>query len=98
MLFKSNSSFKITLRNTVQIANSLAWGCVQLHCDQILGKDEKQKPADSVTSLSHGKTAIYSSKPMIIFCDIKLNPGDLIEYSATFEIPSNLPPSFKVNF
>uniref|UniRef100_A0AC34FM11 Uncharacterized protein n=1 Tax=Panagrolaimus sp. ES5 TaxID=591445 RepID=A0AC34FM11_9BILA len=88
----------VTLRNTVQIGNSLAWGCVQLHCDQIQGKEEKQKPTDSVTSLSHGKTALYSSKPMIIFCDIKLNSGELLEYSGSFEIPAKLPPSFKGSF
>jgi hypothetical protein len=88
----------VTLRNTVQIGNSLAWGCVQLHCDQILGKEEKQKPSDSVTALPHGKTALYSSKPMIIFCDIKLNSGEVLEYSGSFEIPTNLPPSFKGSF
>ena len=97
----------VSLRNVVQVKNSLAWGCVQLHCDQVQGKstgafgsDEKIRSvkSDTLTSLPTGKTSLYSSKPSIIFCDIQLNPSELLEYSAIFDIPPNLPPSFKGNY
>lgn len=96
-----NVIVNVALRNVVQSRNSLAWGCVQLHCDQILGKaalnNEEQKP-DQLTSLTSTKTSLYSSKPSIIFCDIQLNPLELLEYSTNFDIPNNMPPSFKGNF
>uniref|UniRef100_A0A7E4WA71 Arrestin_C domain-containing protein n=1 Tax=Panagrellus redivivus TaxID=6233 RepID=A0A7E4WA71_PANRE len=94
---------QVSLRNIVTTSNSLAWGCVQLHCDQQLlrsvsAEEKAPKRADSVTSLNSGKTAIYSSKPTIIFCDVQLSPGEIYEYKSSFEIPPSYPPSFKGSF
>lgn len=86
--------------------SSLAWGCVQLHCDQIILRsstfDEAQKQAleaQKKTSVPlRGKQSIYSSAPAIIFCDARLKPNEVIQFEHTLTLPLHMPPSFKVVF
>jgi len=104
-IFLSGESFVVmlSLRNIDENkSNSLAWGCVQLHLEQILlkpatrvnGKDVQMERND-FTSVVCSKQAIYSSRPAIIFCDISIKPSEIVKYNHTVEIPANLAPSFK---
>lgn len=83
--------------------SSLAWGCVQLHCDQILLRlptlDNAQKQVDitKITSVPlRSKESIYSSTPVIIFCDVRLKPNETIQFDHIITLPLYMPPSFKV--
>lgn len=85
----------------------MAWGCVQLYCDQLLCKpalnstnnEEIENPPSSLnkTSVQQAKQAIFSSKPNIIFCDIFLKSYEVLQFDHLIELPMHLPPSFKVS-
>uniref|UniRef100_A0A183BI51 Radical SAM core domain-containing protein n=1 Tax=Globodera pallida TaxID=36090 RepID=A0A183BI51_GLOPA len=87
---------------------SLAWGCVQLHCEGNVSTAQKatdwrhnrssSAAAASSTAVTRAKQAIFSSEPAILFCDIRLAPGAVQNFETQKEIPLDLPPSFKGHF
>lgn len=78
---------------------SLAWGCVQLHCEENAFLDEnKRRDRQSTTAVTKSKHAIYSSEPTILFCDISIQAGKNQQFRATHRIPIlGYPPTYKAS-
>uniref|UniRef100_A0A914GX30 RAB6A-GEF complex partner protein 2 n=1 Tax=Globodera rostochiensis TaxID=31243 RepID=A0A914GX30_GLORO len=103
-----NFTVQISLTNgDSEQARSLAWGCVQLHCEGNVSTAQKatdrrhnrsSSSAASSTAVTRAKQAIFSSEPAILFCDIRLAPGAVQNFETQKEIPLDLPPSFKGHF
>ena len=78
---------------------SIAWSCVQLFCEATSpskNKESTRRPR-LTTSVTKAKNAIFTSDPALLFCDLKLNPGEIKKFEATHQIPLlDVPPSFKV--
>ena len=54
-----------------------------------------QTGSTNITSVARSKQAIYSSKPIITFCDISIKPSGTAKYEHSLTIPEHFPPSFK---
>ena len=96
---------KVSIKNTHnELQKSLAWTCVQLHCEENIAARALAKEAEAEghsnynTAVKRAKHAIYSSQPIILFCDLSIDPGKVHKFNCTKKIPEALPPSFKANF
>lgn len=87
------------------VFESLAWASAQIHCicttDSKLGKleDKQSSPLYNNTTLAictqdAGKIEV-ATKPRILFCDLRLSPGQIKTYIYRERIPSDVPPSYR---
>ncbi|KAF7639536.1 hypothetical protein Mgra_00000865 [Meloidogyne graminicola] len=76
---------------------SIAWSCIQLFCEENCKENvKKPKVATSVEKLKNG---IFTSDPILLFCDLIIKPGEERRFEATHKIPlMDVPPSFKGHF
>ncbi|CAD6231718.1 GSCOCG00001552001-RA-CDS [Cotesia congregata] len=90
------------------VFEGLAWASAQLHCqcsanDKIVITD---KINSSRTSAINAETAfapwqkdnghaVVNTKPKILFCDLRLSPGESKTYIYRETIPSDAPPSYR---
>ncbi|CAH2011050.1 unnamed protein product [Acanthoscelides obtectus] len=84
---------------------SLAWASAQIHClcftdSKVYKEDESNNhltnagTALGVVLKDNGKVEI-TTKPKILFCDLKLSPGQSKTYVYKEQIPSDSPPSYR---
>ncbi|XP_022920364.1 RAB6A-GEF complex partner protein 2 [Onthophagus taurus] len=87
---------------------SLAWASAQIHCqcttDSKLNRTKTEKKDESNclinnTTLSvgnhdSGRTEV-ATKPRILFCDLRLSPGQTKTYIYREKIPGDAPPSYR---
>ncbi|KAK2727836.1 RAB6A-GEF complex partner protein 2-like isoform X2 [Artemia franciscana] len=97
----------VTCNLSVMCKNSeeegLAWGSAQvigIAAIKNVGNMKEEQPGVSFpesTSLSANKSEkghiVYSTKPKILFCDIKIPHGEVLKFAFEFVLPQDLPPS-----
>lgn len=87
------------------VFESLAWASAQIHChcftDSKVAKDRGGEnvsnfagTALSVNINEHAKVEV-ATKPKILFCDLRLSPGQSKTYIYREKIPSESPPSYR---
>lgn len=92
-------------------ADSLSWCSAQIHCQcsvsesrvflprshQLSTEDVSSTGCDTsfVPSMGERGLTVLSTKPKILFCDMKLEPGESKTYIYKETIPSDAPPSFR---
>lgn len=98
-------------QSNIDTLESLAWASAQIHClcttsgklaslvKQKMASPEKTHVAMSNTSFApcqgdSGKI-ILSTKPRILFCDLRLSPGESRSYLYSEVLPHDCPPSYK---
>ncbi|KAJ8963304.1 hypothetical protein NQ318_018773 [Aromia moschata] len=87
------------------VFESLAWASAQIHCqcftDSKLSKDNERLPQLTFADTALGASTIDSgtveiaTKPKILFCDLRLSPGQTKTYIYREKIPSDSPPSYR---
>ncbi|XP_056648114.1 RAB6A-GEF complex partner protein 2 [Diorhabda sublineata] len=87
------------------VFESLAWASAQIHChcftDSKVAKDRGGEnvsnfpgTALSVNINEHAKVEV-ATKPKILFCDLRLSPGQSKTYIYREKIPNDSPPSYR---
>ncbi|XP_023246479.1 RAB6A-GEF complex partner protein 2-like [Copidosoma floridanum] len=90
-------------------SENLAWASVQIHCqcsinEKLIAGDKIKKDTKPVAvntdttfapSSSDNGHAVLNSKPKILFCDLKLSPGESKSFVYKETIPSDSPPSYR---
>ncbi|KAK0416052.1 hypothetical protein QR680_012267 [Steinernema hermaphroditum] len=114
-IFMNGETVKATIElrnNDTKHCDTLAWGCVQLHCERVITQAGRKAAAHrklsstadggngkNQTAMSQSADTVFSSRPTIIFCDFQLNPGETQSFECSQEIPlSSIPPSYKGRF
>ncbi|XP_013775730.1 RAB6A-GEF complex partner protein 2-like [Limulus polyphemus] len=93
------------------LVENLAWASAQIHCQCSVDEIKVKFPASSSVSQEELATAsqetsfipsrgekghvVLSTEPKILFCDLKLRPGESKTYIYKEIIPSNAPPSYR---
>lgn len=91
--------------------DSLSWSSVQIHCQctvsesrvylvrshQLSTEEVSTTACDTSFVPSKGERGmtVLSTKPKILFCDMRLDPGESKTYTYKETIPSDAPPSFR---
>ncbi|XP_044747069.1 RAB6A-GEF complex partner protein 2 [Coccinella septempunctata] len=104
-------SHQLSANHTISQSNSntvenVAWGSVQIYCHCFtspkVNKDNKLQSNDTPmfagTSLAitpESGLTVFSTKPKILFCDLKLYPGQTKTYNYKEKIPNDAPPSYR---
>ncbi|CAB3402546.1 unnamed protein product [Caenorhabditis bovis] len=95
-----------TIQVTVTIKNistkgkqveQLAWGSVQFACERTMGASTsssiRQRPT---TAMTRSASTVYSSPPNIMFCELKLAPGQEKKFICDIHLSRNLiPPTYR---
>ncbi|KAL3289076.1 hypothetical protein HHI36_003518 [Cryptolaemus montrouzieri] len=100
-----STNHKISQSNSDTV-ESLAWGSTQIHClcftDPKINKEKQQQLisqtmfADTALGITpESGTTVFSTKPKILFCDLKLYPGQTKTYIYKERIPNDSPPSYR---
>ncbi|XP_052245821.1 RAB6A-GEF complex partner protein 2-like [Dreissena polymorpha] len=100
----------ITFKNVGEASDSLSWASAQIHCQCSVSESRVFLPKalhlsseDINTSADtsfvpskgeHGMT-VLSTKPRILFCDLKLEQGQSKTFTYTEVVPADSPPSFR---
>lgn len=84
----------------------LAWGSVHVQCERIIStgshdelakktsQGEKQKRQS--TAMSRSAFTVFSCRPVVLFCELRLGPDERREFECVQQLPSEgIPPSFK---
>uniref|UniRef100_A0A182Q0S6 RAB6A-GEF complex partner protein 2 n=1 Tax=Anopheles farauti TaxID=69004 RepID=A0A182Q0S6_9DIPT len=96
---------KISQSNS-DILENLAWATVQLHC--YCNATFNEKPSlDAASTRNVGGTtslnasnqlkgeALHSTEPKILFCDLRLSPGEAKQFLYRETVPLNTPPTYR---
>lgn len=91
--------------------DSLSWASVQLHCQCSVSESRVYLPKAHQLSTEEVSTTgcdtsfvpskgergltVLSTKPKILFCDMRLDPGESKTYTYRETIPADSPPSFR---
>ncbi|XP_044263262.1 RAB6A-GEF complex partner protein 2 [Tribolium madens] len=99
------ASHRVSQSHT-DVFESLAWAAAQIHC-QCFTDSKIQKDVDrsslqptfadtalGATSQESGHIEI-ATKPKILFCDLRLSPGQTKTYIYREKVPSDSPPSYR---
>lgn len=89
----------------------LAWASVQIHCQRTVSESRVSLPTSTNLSTEEVSTTgcetsfvpnkgekgctVLSTKPKILFCDLKLAPGESKQYEYKDVIPADSPPSYR---
>uniref|UniRef100_A0A0N5AMS4 RAB6A-GEF complex partner protein 2 n=1 Tax=Syphacia muris TaxID=451379 RepID=A0A0N5AMS4_9BILA len=87
----------------------LAWGSVHVQCERIIssagaGHDELVKKTSQgerwqrkhSTAMSRSAFTVFSCRPAVLFCELRLQPGEQREFECIQQLPCDgIPPSFK---
>ncbi|CAG9760219.1 unnamed protein product [Ceutorhynchus assimilis] len=95
-------SHKVSQSHT-DVFESLAWASAQIHCqcftDAKIHKNEQEKIALANTSLStvtgDNAKVEFATKPKILFCDLRLSPGQTRLFVYREKVPTDSPPSYR---
>ncbi|RZF33861.1 hypothetical protein LSTR_LSTR009885 [Laodelphax striatellus] len=97
-------------RSNKDVLETLAWASAQIHClrstsDKInISTPEAVVPEEVCISSSETSFApcrgdrgkiVLSTKPKILFCDLRLSPGESKTYLYTEVLPNHSPPSYR---
>eukprot|EP00053_Salpingoeca_punica_P010112 m.90968 g.90968 ORF g.90968 m.90968 type:complete len:482 (+) comp15285_c1_seq1:365-1810(+) len=99
----------ITLRNTGDVDEVLAWGTAQVHCQCLYNRlkisvpDDPSKGSVQKTSTGHAFSptrgekgiTVFSSPAAILFCDLRLPAGESRTFEYSCPITADAPPSFR---
>ena len=67
---------EIELKNTAAKGKeSLAWGSVQLTCERTIGA-QPALPDRPTTAMARNASTVFSSRPVVLFCDLQLRAGE----------------------
>lgn len=87
------------------VFESLAWASAQIHCycftDVKVSKDNNSEkvasfPGTALSASSNENAKLVSAtKPKILFCDLRLSPGQSKTYTYIEHIPNDSPPSYR---
>ncbi|TKR76049.1 hypothetical protein L596_017250 [Steinernema carpocapsae] len=114
-IYMNGETVKATLElrnNDTKHSDTLAWGCVQLHCERVITQAGRRIQAQrklsstaeggsgkNQTAMSQSADTVFSSRPTIVFCELRLNPGETKLFECSQDIPmSGIPPSYKGRF
>lgn len=94
--------------STSATSEMLAWASAQIHCQfhasegrvalpQQGNKQDVQAESDTVLIPSRGERGqcVLDTPPKILFCDLRLDPGESKTYSYSEVVPVDGPPSFR---
>ncbi|XP_077137394.1 RAB6A-GEF complex partner protein 2 [Ranitomeya variabilis] len=95
--------------STSASSETLAWASAQIHCQfhasdsrvQLPASEEPQQDVQAVNETvfipNRGERGqcILSTPPKILFCDLRLDPGETKSYSYSETLPLTAPPSFR---
>uniref|UniRef100_A0A182W093 RAB6A-GEF complex partner protein 2 n=1 Tax=Anopheles minimus TaxID=112268 RepID=A0A182W093_9DIPT len=95
-IFQSNSD----------ILENLAWATVQLHCYCNASFNEKSSNDAATNRNIGGSTSLnasnqlkgevlHSTEPKILFCDLRLSPGEAKQFLYRETVPLNTPPTYR---
>uniref|UniRef100_A0A182WRG7 Uncharacterized protein n=1 Tax=Anopheles quadriannulatus TaxID=34691 RepID=A0A182WRG7_ANOQN len=96
---------KISQSNS-DILENLAWATVQLHCYCNASFNEKA-PHDAAANRNVGGSTslnasnqlkgevLHSTEPKILFCDLRLSPGEAKQFLYRETVPLNTPPTYR---
>ncbi|XP_029643732.1 RAB6A-GEF complex partner protein 2 [Octopus sinensis] len=89
----------------------LAWASVQIHCQRTVSETRIVLPSSTNLSTEEVSTTgcetsfvpnkgekgctVLSTKPKILFCDLKLAPGESKQYEYKDIVPADSPPSYR---
>lgn len=72
---------EIELKNTAAKGKeSLAWGSVQLTCERTIGA-QSALPDRPTTAMARNASTVFSSRPVVLFCDLQLRAGESRSFS-----------------
>ncbi|XP_049531683.1 RAB6A-GEF complex partner protein 2 [Anopheles darlingi] len=97
---------KISQSNS-DILENLAWATVQLHC--YCNSSVNERITNDVVSSSRNTTGttslnasnrlkgevLHSTEPKILFCDLRLSPGEAKQFLYRETVPLNTPPTYR---
>ncbi|CAD6187841.1 unnamed protein product [Caenorhabditis auriculariae] len=90
---------KVTVENVAsrgRAKEQLAWGSVQLTCERTTGTATTSSRERPTTAIARSAATVFSSLPVIIFCDVQLSPGEKREFNCEIPMSRNgLPPTFR---
>lgn len=100
------------MQNIGRDEESLAWGSVHVQCERIVrvkktdvpsskksSADKKLQTNGTTTAMSRSAFTVFSCRPVILFCELMLNPGESRSFECTQQLPlDSIPPSFKFVF
>ncbi|KAK9877476.1 hypothetical protein WA026_018585 [Henosepilachna vigintioctopunctata] len=103
--YQPSTNHKIAQSNSDTVEN-LAWGSAQIHCLCFTGPNinkeirkhsiDQAMLADTALGItSESGSTVFATKPSILFCDLKLHPGQTKTYIYKEKIPNDSPPSFR---
>ncbi|CAH1164104.1 unnamed protein product [Phaedon cochleariae] len=102
--FHPPSPNHILSQSFADVFESLAWASAQIHCQCFTGSRENKEDrsglstyADTAlgaTTQENGKIEI-ATRPKILFCDLRLSPGQSKTFIYREKIPSDSPPSYR---
>lgn len=92
-----------------RLPENLAWASAQIHCHCSVDESKVRFPkSPSQEQMATGSKdtsfipcrgekgyVVFSSKPKILFCDLRLLPGESKSFMYRETIPSSVPPSYK---
>lgn len=84
----------------------LAWGSVHVQCERIIStgshdelakkNSQGEKLKRQSTAMSRSAFTVFSCRPVVLFCELKLSPGERRQFDCVQQLPSEgIPPSFK---
>uniref|UniRef100_A0A182PAC1 RAB6A-GEF complex partner protein 2 n=1 Tax=Anopheles epiroticus TaxID=199890 RepID=A0A182PAC1_9DIPT len=96
---------KISQSNS-DILENLAWATVQLHCYCNASFNEKSSHEAAANRNVGGSTSLnasnqlkgevlHSTEPKILFCDLRLSPGEAKQFLYREFVPLNTPPTYR---
>uniref|UniRef100_A0A8C5MY83 RGP1 homolog, RAB6A GEF complex partner 1 n=1 Tax=Leptobrachium leishanense TaxID=445787 RepID=A0A8C5MY83_9ANUR len=99
----------LSAASTSASSETLAWASAQIHCQFHASESRVQLPAseeprqdvqaenETVFIPNRGERGqcILSTPPKILFCDLRLDPGETKSYSYSETLPLAAPPSFR---
>ncbi|XP_053657770.1 RAB6A-GEF complex partner protein 2 [Anopheles marshallii] len=96
---------KISQSNS-DILENLAWATVQLHCYCNASFNEKSSTDGAANRNVGGSTSLnasnqlkgevlHSTEPKILFCDLRLSPGEAKQFLYRETVPLNTPPTYR---
>ncbi|XP_035900436.1 RAB6A-GEF complex partner protein 2 [Anopheles stephensi] len=97
---------KISQSNS-DILENLAWATVQLHCYCNASFNEKSTNNEAVSNRNVGGSTslnasnqlkgevLHSTEPKILFCDLRLSPGEAKQFLYRETVPLSTPPTYR---
>ncbi|VDM36639.1 unnamed protein product [Toxocara canis] len=100
---------KVVVRNIGHSEEEpLAWGSVHVQCERIMssggGQHDDVSKKNSLgerarsqsTAMSRSAFTVFSCRPVVLFCELVLRPGERREFDCVQQLPfDGIPPSFK---